>query len=258
MRIAVLVKEVPDTYSERVLREDTGLTDRQHSEAVLDEIGERALELALRYADRVPDTEVILVSMGPAGAETSLRRGLAMGATSVVHIADERLDGADLRLTAEVLAAAIRSAEVDLVVAGNRSTDGAGGVIPAMLAELLQLPALTSLVSVEIAPTRVDGVRQIEGGTAVVGAELPAIVSVVESLPDPRFPGLKGIMAAKRKPYRVVGLDELGIDPGHPDEPRSIVIAASRKPARGAGTKVVDEGDGGSRIADFLIENRLV
>ena len=141
MKIVVLVKEVPDTYGDRKLSLETGLADRGASETVLDEIGERSLEVALSYADKHPDAEVVVMSMSPEGSAATVRKGLAMGAASAVHIADEGLVGADLGLTAEVLAAALQRTGFDLVIAGNLSTDGSGGVLPAMVAELLDVPA---------------------------------------------------------------------------------------------------------------------
>ncbi len=134
MKIVVLVKEVPDTYGDRKLNLETGLADREASEAVIDEIGERALELALKYADANEGTEVAVLSLAPGGATSTLRKGLAMGAGSATHISDEALRGADLGLTAETLAGAIRRVGFDLVITGNVSTDGSGGMIPAMLA----------------------------------------------------------------------------------------------------------------------------
>ena len=131
MRIVVLVKEVPDTYGDRRLSLETGLADRGAGEAVLDEIGERALEVALSYADTTPDTEVVLLSMTPESAAGTVRKGLAMGAGSAVQVVDEGLLGADVGLTAEVLAAALRRTGFDLVIAGNQSTDGVGGAIMA-------------------------------------------------------------------------------------------------------------------------------
>src|SRR5690606_15398724 len=122
--IAVLVKEVPDTYGDRKLNLETGLADREASEKVLDEIGERALEVALKYADANPDTEIVVVSAGPESAAGTIRKGLAMGAASALQVADEGLLGADLGLTAEVLAAALGRVGADLVIAGNQSTDG--------------------------------------------------------------------------------------------------------------------------------------
>ncbi|WP_353828914.1 electron transfer flavoprotein subunit beta/FixA family protein [Agromyces sp. SYSU T0242] len=258
MKIVVLVKEVPDTYGERKLDLETGLADRAASEAVLDEIGERALEVALAHADAHADTEVIVMSMGPESAATTIRKGLAMGAGSAVHIADPDLAAADLGLTARTLAAAIRRTGFDLVITGNLSTDGSGGVLPAMLAELLEVPNATALASVDIADGSVSGTRNVDGGTMRVSASLPAVISITEALPDARFPNFKGIMAAKKKPFETLGAAELGIEPDDLSVAVSIMTAVAEKPPRAAGTKVTDEGDGGTRIAEFLIENRLV
>jgi electron transfer flavoprotein beta subunit len=258
MKIVVLVKEVPDTWGDRKLDLETGLADRAASETVLDEIGERALEVAMSYADKNPDAEVVVLSMAPAGSAATVRKGLAMGAHSAVHVADEGLVGADLGLTAEVLAAAIRRTGFDLVVAGNLSTDGSGGVMAAMVAELLDVPNLTTLNTVEIADGTVSGQRAGDGATMQVSAQLPAVISITEALPDARFPNFKGIMAAKKKPFETLSLDDLGIAPEDPNASRSIVLALSEKPPRTAGTKIVDEGDAGQKLADFLVQNRLV
>ena len=202
MKIVVLVKEVPDTYGERKLNAETGLADRDASDAVLDEIGERAIELALSRADADPDTEVVVISLAPETASASLRKALAMGAAKVVHVADEGLAGADLGQTAELLAAAIRREGFDLVITGNLSTDGSGGVLPAMLAEHLRLPHTSALASVEITDDQVSGVRESDGASMEVSSSFPAIVSVTERLPEARFTSFKGIIAAKRSPTR--------------------------------------------------------
>ncbi|WP_159605162.1 electron transfer flavoprotein subunit beta/FixA family protein [Agromyces humi] len=258
MKIIVLVKEVPDTYGQRKLDLETGIADRAASEAVLDEIGERALEVALAYADSHDGTEVVVMSMAPESATATIRKGLAMGAASAVHITDPGLAAADLGLTARTLAAAIRRTGFDLVIAGNLSTDGSGGVMAAMLAELLGVPNATALSSVEIAEGSVAGAREVEGGTMRVTAELPAVVSITEALPDARYPNFKGIMAAKKKPFETLSAADLGIDPQDLSTAVSIMTAIAEKPPRTAGVKIVDEGDGGTRIAEFLIENRLV
>lgn len=258
MKIVVLVKEVPDTYGDRKLSLETGLADRAASESVLDEIGERALEVALAYADKNAGTEVVVLSMAPESATATVRKGLAMGAASAVHIVDETLLGADMGLTAEVMAAALQRTGFDLVIAGNQSTDGSGGVLPSMIAELLDVPAATYLNSVEITADAVSGVRASDGATAQVSAPLPAVISITEALPDARFPNFKGIMAAKKKPFETLTLDDLGVDAHTADASRSIVIALSEKPPREAGVKIVDEGDAGEKLAEFLVQNRLV
>ncbi|RAG73330.1 electron transfer flavoprotein subunit beta, partial [Burkholderia multivorans] len=133
-------------------------------------------------------------------------------AGDAVHIADEELLGADLGLTAEVLAAAVRRGGYDLVITGNISTDGNAGMLPAMLAEHLDLPLLTTLSAVEIADGSVSGPRAVDGGQQQVPAELPAVISITEALPEARFPNFKGIMAAKKKPFEVIGLADLDVD----------------------------------------------
>ena len=257
MKIAVLVKEVPDTYGDRKLDLETGLADRAASERVLDEVGERATEVALKYADANADTEVTLVSMGPATATSTLRKGLAMGASSAVHVVDDSLAGADMTLTAEVLAAALKRTGFDLVIAGNQSTDGGGGAIPAMLGEFLGVPVITSLSAVRITADSVSGDRTLEEATMTASAPLPAVISITEQLPDARFPNFKGITAAKKKPLETLSLADLGVDPSDSNAPRSILVSIDAAPPRAAGVKIVDEGDAGSQIADFLIKNRL-
>ena len=257
MKIVVLVKEVPDTYGDRKLSLETGLADRGAGENVLDEIGDRSLEVALSYADKNPGTEVVVLSMAPESATATVRKGLAMGAGSAVQVVDERLLGADLGLTAEVLAAAIKRSAFDLVIGGNLSTDGSGGVIPAMVAELLDVASVTNLNSVEITATSVSGERSIDGGTAQVAAQLPAVISITERLPEGRFPSFKGIMAAKKKPFETLTLDDLDVKADAPEWSRSIVVGLSERPPRQAGVKIVDEGDAGAQLAEFLIQNRL-
>lgn len=257
MKIVVLVKEVPDTYGDRKLNLETGLAERDAGERVIDEIGERALEVALKYADTHPDTEVVVLSMAPEAASASVRKGLAMGAASAVQVVDDALSGADLGLTAEVLSAALRRVGFDLVIAGNLSTDGSAGVMPAMIAELLAIPAATSLSQVDITGSGVSGSRASDVAAMQISASLPAVVSVTEALPDARFPNFKGIMAAKKKPFQTLSLADLGVDPDTADTARSIMLRVSEKPPRAAGVKITDEGDAGQKLAAFLIENRL-
>lgn len=258
MKIIVLVKEVPDTYGDRKLNLHTGLADRGASEAVLDEIGERALEVALSYADANAGTEVVVLSMSHEGATATIRKGLAMGAASAVQIADAQLLGADLRLTAKVLSAAIAKTGFDLVIAGNTSTDGSGGIVPAMIAELLGAVSATGLSTITISEGSVSGTRAIDGASQNVTAALPAVVSITEAMPDARFPNFKGIMAAKKKPFEVLTLADLAIDAEDLSQAHSIMLTVSERPARAAGVKIVDEGDAGEKLAEFLIQNRLV
>ncbi|QMU96402.1 electron transfer flavoprotein subunit beta/FixA family protein [Microbacterium esteraromaticum] len=258
MKIYVLVKEVPDTYGDRKLDLETGLADRAAGEVVLDEITERALEVALSYADKNPGTEVVSLSMSPESATASVRRSLAIGAAAAVHVVDEELRGADLTLTAEVLSAAIRRGEPDLVITGNLSTDGSGGVIPAMLAEHLGYAQATALSAVEIGDGQLTGTRTGDAGTQEVTVPLPAVISITEALPDARFPNFKGIMAAKKKPLEVLSLADLGVSADPAAAPRTIMTTVSEKPPRAAGVKITDEGDAAAQLVEFLAQNRLV
>ena len=258
MKIFVLVKEVPDTYGDRKLNLETGLAERGAGDLVLDEITERALEVALSHADKNEGTEVVALAMAPAGSTASVRRALAIGAGSAVHIADEKLAGADLGLTAETLAAAIRRGEPDLVITGNLSTDGSGGVMAAMLAEHLGWPQATALTSVEITPDGISGTQGADAGSQPVSAPLPAVISITEALPDARFPNFKGIMAAKKKPLEVLTLDDLGVSADPSTAPRTIMTAVAEKPPRAAGVKIVDDGDAAEKLVEYLVQNRLV
>jgi electron transfer flavoprotein beta subunit len=253
MKIVVLVKQVPDTWGARTLDTTTGRLDRGASDAVIDEIGERAIEVALQAKDADKSTEVVVLTMGPSGAKDVLTKGLQMGADSAVHVIDDALAGADMMRTATVLAAAIRRLSPDLVVAGNESTDGRGGMVPAMIAELLGQPHLGNLDTVEL----VDGVRgqrSVENGTMDVAAALPAIVSVSERVAEPRFASFKGIMAAKKKP--VEQLTAADLDSATAAE--SMVLITTERPARTAGTRITDDGTAATQLAEYLAAARLI
>jgi electron transfer flavoprotein beta subunit len=259
MKIIVLVKQVPDTYDERKLDTATGILDRAASEPILDEIVERAIEVALHYKDSNKGTEVVLLSMGPASVTAALRKALSLGADSAVQVLDDTLAGADLGVTAEVLAAAATKSGYDLIIAGNESTDGRGGVLAAMVAERLGLPHLTFLDSVELSERQVSGVRGTENGSLSVHAGLPAVVSITERTPEVRFPNFKGILSAKKKPLTVLSLSDLGIAPDALSSAgRSVVVSTTQRPARAAGKKVVDEGNAGVELAEFLTAGHLI
>lgn len=255
MRIAVLLKQVPDTWGDRKLDPTTGWVDRDAGDRVIDEINERALEVALSYKGANKATEVVVLTMGPATALESLRKALAMGADAAVHVLDEALAGADVTTTARVLAAALRSTTFDLVIGGNESTDGRGGVVPAMVAEHLGLAHLGSLNVVQITETSVSGERGIESGIANIHAALPAVISVTELNPDARFANFKGIMTAKRKPLTVISAGELDLGVSTIS---STVVSVTERPPRSAGTKIFDEGTAGVELAEFLATNRLI
>jgi electron transfer flavoprotein beta subunit len=255
MKIVVLVKQVPDTYEERKLDVSTGFLDREASEPIIDEIVERAIEVALSYKDSHKDTEIVLLAMGPDSVTASLRKGLSLGADSALHVLDDGLGGADLLRTSAVLAAALTTTGYDLIIAGNESTDGRGGVIPAMVAEQLGLPHLTSIDSVEIAADRIGGARETENGTLDVHASLPAIISITERAPEVRFPNFKGILGAKKRPIIVMSLSDLTVAEA---SAHSVIVSTTQRPARTAGTKNVDEGSAAVELAEFLAAGHLI
>jgi electron transfer flavoprotein beta subunit len=256
MRIVVLAKEVPDTWSNRKLNLETGMLDREASDPVADEINERALENALRYRDDGGDAEITVLTMAPEHSEASLRKLLGMGADSAYIVSDETLAGADMKRTAEVLAAAIAKIGADLVLAGDASTDGRGGLVPSMVAELLGWPVLPALESLVIQADRAEGTVQVEGETLTVRAGFPLVASITEKTAEARFPNFKGIMKAKKKPLTVWALSDL--DVSATDGARSVMVSAVERPLKAAGPKIEDDGTAAEQLADFLQANRLL
>ncbi|WP_394616053.1 electron transfer flavoprotein subunit beta/FixA family protein [Lentzea sp. JNUCC 0626] len=260
MNIVVLVKQVPDTWSERKLTDADHTLDRESADAVLDEINERAVEEALQLKE-AHGGEVTVIAMGPDRATDAIRKALSMGADKAIHVSDEALHGSDVLATAKVLAKAIGTVEnVDLVVAGNEATDGRAGAVPAILAELLGLPQVTQLRKVTVEGTTIKGERETDEGVAFLEASLPAVVSVTEKINEPRYPSFKGIMAAKKKPVSTLTVADLGIDASEVGLSGAYtqVQEASPKPPRSAGQRVEDGGDGGARIAEFLVGQKLI
>lgn len=258
--IVVLVKQVPDTYSERKLTEGDYTLDRDSADAVLDEINERAVEEALQIKE-AQDGEVTVVSVGPERASEAIRKALSMGADKAVHVSDPALHGADVLQTATVLAAVIRRVgDVDLIIAGNESSDGSGGAVPALLAEFLGYPQLTHARKVELDGTTIKVARETEEGITHLEASLPAVVSVGEKINEPRYPSFKGIMAAKKKQVDTLTVAdlELSADQVGLANAWSKVVEAAPKPPRSSGQRVTDEGDGGSQIAAYLVSQKLI
>ncbi|MER5185197.1 electron transfer flavoprotein subunit beta/FixA family protein [Streptomyces sp. NPDC002896] len=260
MNIVVLVKQVPDTGAERTLSEADHTLDREDADLVLDEINERAAEEALQLKESV-DAEVTVVSMGPDSALDAIRKVLAMGADRGIHVCDDRLQGADVVTTAKVLAAAVRTVEdVDLVLAGNATTDGQASAVPAIVADLLGLPPLTHVRKLDVDAGRVRAERETENGGATLDAPLPALVSVTEKINEPRYPSFKGIMAAKKKPVDTVDLDDLFPDADDAGflVTRTRVVEAVPRPPRAAGIRITDDGSAGRQLAAYLIAQKLL
>jgi electron transfer flavoprotein beta subunit len=254
MNIVVCVKQVPDPNNAYELVD--GRLRRDVPQNVLDPGDEFGVEAALQLADQ-HGGQVTVVSMGPARALEAIRRALSMGASKGVHIVDDALQGADALATAKVLAAAIRREEPDLVIAGVESTDGYTGVVPASIAALLDVPQATFAKSLEVDGSTLKIQRQTEAGYDDVESPLPAVVTVTAGVNEPRYPTLKGIMAAKSKPVDTLSIGDLSL--GADDvAAKQTVAAVNQAPARGAGEKIADDGSGAARIADFLAEAKVI
>ncbi|MEU6745466.1 electron transfer flavoprotein subunit beta/FixA family protein [Spirillospora sp. NPDC046719] len=259
MKIVVCVKHVPDADSEPRFADD-GTTDRQAVDSVLSPLDEYAVEQALRIAASHEGSEVTFVTIGPGGAKDTLRKALAMGGDRAVHITDDAVRGTDALGTSLLLAEAVRRLGFDLVICGMASTDGAMGVVPAMLAERLGVPAVTYLDEVGLDGTTVTGRRESDLATERLEANLPAVVSVTDRTDEARYPSFKGIMAAKKKPLETLGLADLGVSPDRVglSAAWSAVDTATRRPPRSKGEIVTDEGDGGTKLADFLAAKKFI
>ncbi len=260
--IVVLIKQVPDTWSERKLSDGDYTLDRDAADAVLDEINERAVEEALLIKEREGgDSTVTVLTAGPERATEAIRKALSMGADKGVHLLDERMHGSDMVQTGWALARALGTVEgVELVIAGNEATDGTGGAVPAIIAEYLGLPQLTHMRKLAVEGGTISGERETDEGVFSVEATLPAIVSVTEKINEPRFPSFKGIMAAKKKEVVTLTLADIGVEADEVgrDHAWSTVVSSTPKPAKTAGEKVADDGDGGAKIAEYLVAQKII
>lgn len=259
MNIVVLVKQVPDTWAERKLKDSDKTLDRASVDVVMNEIDEYAVEEALRIKE-AQGGEVTILTMGPDRATETIRKALSMGADKAVHLVDDALAGSDAVQTSAALAKAIEGLEYDLVIAGSEATDSRMAVMGALLAERLGLPQLTGARKLTVEGGKATIERLTDNGYAVVEGATPAVVTVVEKINEPRYPSFKGIMAAKSKPLETKSLADLGLDAGSVGlaSAPSQVASFANKPPRQAGQIVKDEGDGGAKVAEFLASQKFV
>ncbi len=266
MKIIVLVKHVPDAQFDRHLTGAGHAMER--SESILSELDEYALEAALQLIEarggETAGNTVIALSMGPAGAVNAVKKSLQIGATEGVHLTDEALAGSDAAATSLALAAAIRhlgaDAPADLILTGMASTDGETSLVPAQLAERLQLPQVTFAASLQLDGGTLTARRDGDTHTDTIEAPLPAVVSVTDQINNPRYPNFKGIMAAKKKTITTLSLADIGVDPAQVGTHGSwtAVHTAEARPPRTAGTIITDDGDAGIRLVDFLAAQKLL
>jgi electron transfer flavoprotein beta subunit len=259
MKIAVCVKQVPDATVHRRLDPDTKRLDRS-GEGALNATDLNAVEEALRLREAGGEGEVVLVSLGPAKAMESLRKALAMGADRAVLVTDEAAAGSDLVATSYALATALQRESPDLVLFGQASSDADGAVLWAAVAERLRLPAISQAAEITVDGGSVRGKRQTEYGYDVIETPLPAVVAVSDAINEPRYPSLKGIMGAKKKPAEELSLADVGADADRLGEAgsKTTVLSLSPPPPRGDVVKIEDDGSAAEKIVAYLTEKRLL
>ena len=246
MKIAVCVKAVPDAAGGRRIDPATKRLDRS-GELTLSDFDSYAVEEALKLGD---GGEVVVVSLGPERALDALRKALAMGADRAVLVSGDDLAGSDLLGTAAALASALEKESPDLVLFGQQSADGGGACLWAAVAEHLKRPAISQVSELTVNGDSLTGKRQTEFGYDTIRAPLPAVVAVSDAINTPRYPSLKGIMGAKKKPQETVSAD--AVTPG------TEVLALNPPPSRGESVKIEDDGSAADKIVEFLAEKRLV
>ena len=263
MKIAVCVKQVPDSWAEKKMV--NGRLDRESADAVLNDLDEYAVEEALKIAEAHGGNEgddavhsVTVISMGPERATEAVRKALSMGANDAVLITDSALAGSDALMTSKVLAQVISAGGYDLVICGTESTDARMSVVPAMLSARLGWAQMTFASKVDVDPTggKISITRTTEAGVDEMSAAFPAVVSVVEKINEPRYPSFKGIMAAKKKTIETRDLAAVGVSA---ESGWSEVKDATPRPPRAAGLKITDEnGSGAEAFVNFLAEKKLI
>ena len=259
MNIVVCVKHVPDAQSQRGFTEDN-TTDRQSVDGLLSELDEYAVEQALQLSE-ANEGEVTVLTVGPADAADAVKKSLQMGADKGVHVSDDAIAGSDAPATSLILAEAIKKTGTpDIVLTGMASTDGTMGVVPAMVAERLGLPQVTYVSELTVDGGAVKARRDGDTASETVEASLPALVSVTDQINEPRYPSFKGIMAAKKKPVEEWSLADLGVDASQVGLANAwtTVESTTKRPPREQGEIVTDEGDGGTKLAEFLKTHKFV
>ncbi len=258
MKIAVCAKHVPEATAQRRLDPQTKRLDRS-GEGTLNHFDVNAVEEALKLKETRPEAEVVIVSLGPERALEAMRKALAMGADRVVLVSDEAAAGSDLVATSRVLAAALARESPDLVLFGQQANDSDGAVLWAAVADRLQWPLISQVAELQHEDGKLRGKRQTEYGYDVIEAPLPAVIAVSDAINEPRYPSLKGIMGAKKKPQETVGLGDLGVDSAEAGEAgsRTVVYALSDPPARGD-TVRIEDGSAAEKILQFLLEKKAL
>ncbi len=263
MKICVLVKEVPDAAVEKRIDLSTGRMDRS-GERNLNPYDTHAIEAAmqLREGGAIEVDEIVAVTMGPASATRALQKAVSLGADRSMHLTDEGLAGSDVAATGYALAKALAKESPDLVLLGQQSDDGECYTIGAVVADHLRMPSLTQVIKMDVSGNALTCERQAEYGYDTVEVSLPAVISVGDAINEPRYPSLKAIMGAKKKPLETVGASDVGIDMALVGAEGSRVACGEfhDPPAKASGEIIEDEDTDETvgKIVAWLDERKLI
>ncbi len=263
MKICVLVKEVPDAAVEKRINPSTGRLDRS-GEKNLNPFDTHAIEAAMQLKEggAIDVDEVVAVTMGPATAERALRKAVSLGADRAVQLTDDALEGSDVNGTGYALAKVLEAESPDLVLLGQQSDDGECYTIGAVVADHLQMPSLTQVIKIDVEDGKLRCERQAEYGYDTVLVELPAVISVGDAINEPRYPSLKAIMGAKKKPLDAKSASDAGIEADRVgfDNARAHCSDFAAPPAKEAGKIIEDEDTAETveQIVAWLDERKLL
>jgi len=239
MKIVACVKYVPDTASKVKITPDKKGVDQSEVTLVVNPYDEFAVEEALQIKEK-RGGEVVVISAGSEKATAGLRTCLAMGADSAILVKDDSLENADSFAIGVVLARVCKDLNPDLILFGKNAIGVDNGQVPAVVAELLDIPQVSVTVKLEIQDGTFRAEREIEGAHEIMEGKLPAVVTAQKGLNTPRYASLKGIMAAKKKQIDIRTLESLGL-PSEDLAPRVSVQEVTLPPSRPPGKILTGE-----------------
>jgi electron transfer flavoprotein beta subunit len=263
LKICVLVKEVPDAAVEKRMDPNTGRLDRS-GEKNLNPFDTHAIEAAMQVKEggQADVEEIIAVTMGPESAVRALHKAVSLGADRSVHLTDESLAGSDVAATGYALAKVLETESPDLVLLGQQSDDGECYTIGAVVADHLKMPSLTQVIKMDVESGKLRCERQAEYGYDTVEVALPAVISVGDAINEPRYPSLKAIMGAKKKPLEAKAAGDVGIEGDKVGEAgsRTAVLGINPPPEKEAGQIIEDEDTDETveKIVSWLEERKLL
>jgi electron transfer flavoprotein beta subunit len=263
LKICVLVKEVPDAAVRKRTDPATGRLDRS-GERTLNPYDAHAIEAAMqiREGGAIEVDEIVAVTMGPASAQRALHKAVSLGADRSLHLCDDALAGSDVAGTGYALAKTLAREQPDLVLLGQQSDDGECYTVGAVVADHLEMPSLTQVIKLEIVDGKLRCERQAEYGYDTVEVELPAVIAVGDAINEPRYPSLKAIMGAKKKPLELLATADVGIDAERVggDHAAARWIAAKEPPRKAAGLVIEDEDTDQTvaQIVAWLEQRKLI